>query len=109
MTMNNLPRKWAVFVLCDALGFTRVDRWLMAYDLEANNGHGEFVFTHNMVDAMSWESPDAIFKSFAEAPKNHPVRSDDGQPNRPLRMWTVQFVELPATIVEQQLVRQKGN
>lgn len=106
---NQTDRWWAVLVLEDALGITKINQYLAAYDLEDNDGNGSFGFTPNIADAMAWISPGAIMQAMNETPKCHPIRLNDGQPNRPLRTWTVQLVELPATIVQQQSARQKGH
>lgn len=99
---TNTQKKFAVLVLSDSLGIRHVNQFLMAYDLEANGGHGDFAFTSNLSDAMMWDSPGDILRAMAATPKCHPIRLDDGQPNRPLRIWTVQLVEVPATLVHQQ-------
>lgn len=102
-------RLFAVLVVCDALGIRQINQYLMAYDLEANNGHGSIAFTPNLSEALVWTDPCEVLKALSQSPKNHPVRADDGMPNRPLRAFTVQLVELPANMIQQQLARQKGN
>jgi hypothetical protein len=106
---QDVPRRWAVYFISDAFGNTDMRGWLAAYDLTANDGHGDFMTVPDVGMAMLFDSPNAVFAAYNGIPTNHPIRIDDGQPNRPMTAFTVQIQEVPATIVMQQLTQQKGH
>ena len=103
---EQLPRMIAMLVLGDAAGVTEERGWLVAFDIEARNGRGDFLFSNDPLEAYTWPTMDAALADYVRQSSMVPLR-DDGMPNRPLRGFTVQFVELDATIVRRRLARQK--
>lgn len=67
-------------------------QWLKAYDLEANGGRGQAVWTRDMRDAMTFPSFIEAFEAWRSESVTVPLRPD-GKSNRPLTCYGVRFVE----------------
>ena len=70
--------------------------WLAVYDIEADNGRGRIVTTHDRSLALPFPNFAAAMDCVRSVPICHPLRSD-GKANRPL---TAYHVELLAADVE---------
>jgi hypothetical protein len=66
--------------------------YLKRYDPEAYGGRGAVDATHEIADALRFESKDAALRCCLQTPKAKP-RRQDGKPNRPLMAFTMEIVE----------------
>ena len=69
-------------------------RYLASYDLEANDGHGEFTWTQNRNAALVFVSFAAAYRAWRGIPQSRPV-ADGGGPNRPLSRYSILFEQAP--------------
>jgi hypothetical protein len=60
--------------------------WLVSYDPEGNDGHGDALWTHDPAGATVFTGDEWTALSRA-VPANRPLRPD-GKPNRPLTAFT---------------------
>lgn len=72
-----------------------VTQWLMAMDFEANGGAGEATWTIVPTRAMTFPDMKSAYDYWSQVSIYVPVRPTDGQPNRPLTMYTVEIKEIP--------------
>jgi len=72
------------------------DIYLQSFDHEARDGFGVGVFTEDIGKAMRFVDVAEAMAFWQRSPTNHPIRSSDGKPNRPLTAWTVEIIRLPA-------------
>ena len=68
--------------------------FLAEYDPEANNGRGEIWWTEDIARAVSFPDAKGAIACYRAVPANRPVR-EDGKPNCPLTVFSVEFVKLP--------------
>jgi hypothetical protein len=68
--------------------------FLAEYDPEAHDGHGEMWWTEDVCRAVSFPDIAGAIECYQAIPANRPVR-EDGKPNRPLTIFTVEYAELP--------------
>lgn len=63
--------------------------YLREYVPEAHNGRGKATWTKDVDQAM--RLPDALeaHRLWTTVPSNHPIRSSDGRPNRPLTAFSI--------------------
>ena len=86
-------------IVCVSLADGRTDGvpvgcYLAHYDPEANDGHGGAVWTDDPAEAMMFATSEALVACVHAQPRCRPLRAD-GLPNRPLTMFTLDF--LPAS------------
>lgn len=67
--------------------------YLASFDLEANEGRGEFVLTAFLEEAMRFENVGEATATWNGQSVTVPVRHN-GKPNRPLTALTVDIMEL---------------
>ena len=69
--------------------------YLKAFDVEAHDGRGEGVYTHDAAEAFRFADLEAVYREWNRVSKRRPFR-EDGRPNKPLAALTVEIVEVPA-------------
>jgi hypothetical protein len=68
--------------------------FLAEYDPEARGGRGEVWWIEDVCRAVSFLDLAGAVECYRAVPENRRVR-EDGKPNRPLTVFTVEFVDLP--------------
>jgi hypothetical protein len=63
-------------------------QYLKWYNPEARGGMGDWGWTPNKEEALSFEDPIEAFKLYISVPGNRP-RRPDGRPNKPLTSFTI--------------------
>jgi hypothetical protein len=76
--------------------------WLVSYDPEGCDGHGEGTWTHDPTEATVFTSEEWLALSRA-VPANRPLRPD-GKPNRPITMFTTLLTPVDRPAPPQPLV-----
>lgn len=71
------------------------DVWLRSYDPEARGGYGEVEWTADPSRAMTFPDAAAALACYSQVPANHPIRSSDGKPNRPLTACSIEIEHIP--------------
>lgn len=69
--------------------------YLKAFDVEAFDGRGSATYTVDIAEAMVFEDAAALFAAWRTQSKVRPLREHDGQPNRPLTMFTIETEKAP--------------
>jgi hypothetical protein len=67
--------------------------YLKAFDPEALDGMGSFVWTKDKQNALHFDDAADAFILWNTVPKCRPTRSD-GRPNKPLTAFSVEIVDL---------------
>lgn len=65
--------------------------FIESYDVNAMDGVGAATLTEHEADALRFDNFQAAFDAWKTQSTLQPLR-DDGQPNRPLTAYTVEFV-----------------
>jgi hypothetical protein len=89
-----------VMIACVGLGRTFGGGWpagayLASYDPAGNNGHGDAAWTADPAGALVFSDMAAAAECYRAVPANRPLR-EDGKPNRPLTMFAITYVPVPA-------------
>jgi len=66
---------------------------LKTYDPEAHDGQGTAIFTDKLDEAMTFEDITEAFRLIFKTPTKRP-RRPDGQPNQPLRAFSLDIVSI---------------
>lgn len=69
--------------------------YLQHYNPSANHGRGDATFTNDQDKAMQFASVFDALQMIMQAPPERPLRAD-GQPNRPIRAFSLEIQKLPA-------------
>ncbi len=67
-------------------------RWLASFDPDAIEGRGLVTGTDDRAQALRFSNAAAAMRFWRQRSKRRPTRQD-GQPNRPLTAFTVEFVD----------------
>lgn len=73
-----------------------IGAYLASYNPEAHDGMGFAVWCDGIEDALLVADSAALFALWQRIPENRPLR-DDGLPNRPLTVFTVEVVPVEVT------------
>jgi hypothetical protein len=71
-------------------------QYLESFDFEYDNGRGIGKFTRNVKHALHFKDAGEALTFWRTTPKCHPIRMTDGQPNRPLTAYNVEFIPIDA-------------
>jgi hypothetical protein len=69
--------------------------FLESYNPEGNQGYGEFHWTKDVAKAKRYHHPADCLKDWNRVPDNHPIRSIDGKPNKPLTAFSILVERAP--------------
>lgn len=68
--------------------------FVKAFDAEGNDGYGDIQLTADPARAYVYADFKAAMAAYMAVPSNRPLR-DDGEPNRPMRAFTVAIEAAP--------------
>jgi hypothetical protein len=68
--------------------------YLRSYDPDADDGHGEIVWTTSLLLAQRFPTVFEAGEEWRRPSTVHPIRLSDGKPNRPLSAFTVMFIRV---------------
>lgn len=73
-----------------------VGQYLKSFDPEAHDGFGWADWTNSLAEAQRFDSQIEVFACWKQTSKVRPTRPWDGQPNRPLTVFTVEALTVAA-------------
>jgi len=70
-------------------------QYLQSIDFAAHGGRGDMVLTTDLQRALKFAGMAQAWAYWRTVPEEHPLRSSDGLPNRPLTAFNWEFETLP--------------
>jgi hypothetical protein len=67
--------------------------YIKSYDPEAHNGGGDARYTHKLSEALKFKDFKEAYEFADRIPAARPLRAD-GKPNRPLRAFHLEFINV---------------
>lgn len=90
-----------ILALASGLDTPDAGRFLSRFDPEAFGGRGLIETTPDPLRALAFDNGQDALREWQRTSRTHPIRANDGRPNRPLTAYTVEVVDLADVVIEE--------